>query len=166
MQALSKLRYLKESQLKKKKFTLAPSLNESILIWGIMTHLPMHKLVWELNKTFDFELIREPLERAHAIDIESNLLRLVEDEENSFPWFSYHHTLKHYSIEVIKNRKNNYLYLPELKGMDVVLLIRGESSLFNKTEFHSQLNQISGVQQAFEFQMEKITLKYRYLLYS
>lgn len=131
-----------------------------------MTALPMHKLVWELNKTFDFELVREPLQRAHATESASDLPVMVEDSDNAFPWFSYHHTLKHYSIEVIKNRKNNYLYLPELKGMDVVLLIKGESSLFNKTEFHAQLNQILGVQQAFEFQMEKITMKYRYLLYS
>lgn len=152
--------------MKTKKNKLDTPLRETILLWGIVSVSPMHKLVWDINHSLGFELIREPLHLSHAVIDNPDAPTLVEEGEDTFPWFRFVDTLQYYTIELIKNKSEISTFIPDMKMMDALLIVKGESLLFEKKKFHLQLNQVPGIQQAFEIPLEKIKSRHRYLLYS
>lgn len=152
--------------MKNKRNKLDTPLKENLLLWGVVSGSPLHKLVWDINHSMGFELAREPLLLSHAVIEDSGAPVLVEEGENTFPWFRYVDTLQYYTIDLIKNKNEISTFIPDMKMMDALIIVRGESLLFEKKKFHIQLNQVPGIQQAFEIPLEKIKSRHRYLLYS
>ncbi len=76
---------------------------------GISSHVPAYKLVWDFNKTLNFEL-----------ELSNTNFEVYSKKNNSasFPYYFQSQEEDFLSIYLIKNKHNGSLLIPELQQID------------------------------------------------
>lgn len=123
-------------------------------IWGIHSPMEDYRLCWLLNNMLQWNF------------------RRVDDLEiyNEYNMLMSFHTYKHenkedlYSIELIENKHDGFVLLPELRNFDYLFLFQGEEDYFDKDEITVILKQLQGIQSIFEIDIAQIKSKYKLLV--
>lgn len=124
-------------------------------MWGIVSSLPEHRLCWTINKAFDWRFKR-------ADDVEMYIPTL--GASILFPYFKYDIEEDHYSLELIRNKSTGAFLLPELKNVDFLFLVKGETDFFMECDFSRYLMKVPGVQHVLELDPEKLKSRHNLIL--
>jgi len=139
----------------KKNKNIIDSISFNFNIWGINSALEDYRLCWLLNKILDWKLKR-------VDDIA--FYHQKEKRYINFNAYKYVNELDFYTIEIIKNKHDGNILIPEMKNFDYIFLFQGEEDYFNKDEITQVLKQIKGIQSIFEIDIENIKTKYNLLM--
>ncbi|QQR99185.1 MAG: IPExxxVDY family protein [Sphingobacteriales bacterium] len=139
----------------KKNKNIIDSISFNFNIWGINSPLEDYRLCWLLNKILDWKLKR-------VDDIA--FYQQKEKRYINFNAYKYVNELDFYTIEIIKNKHDGNILIPEMKNFDYIFLFQGEEDYFNKDEITQVLKQIKGIQSIFEIDIENIKTKYNLLM--
>ncbi len=129
----------------KKKLEVKSHYN--FLIWGLVSPFEGHRIAWNLNQCFEFNLVREA-----DIQIENKPLKA----DDFYAYYLYEDQLNIFKVELIKNITNTSRLVPELKNIDYLLLVKGELDFFEPEAFRQLLNRISVIQSAIEIPINKL----------
>jgi len=124
-------------------------------IWGIHSPMEDYRLCWLLNNILQWDFRRV------------NDLEIYNDRDNMpmhFNAYKFENTADLYTIELIQNKHEGFILLPELKNFDYLFLFQGEEDYFNKDEITELLKKIQGIQSIFEIDIEQIKSKYKLLM--
>lgn len=124
-------------------------------IWGINSPLEDYRLCWQLNQILDWQLKR-------VEDIE--FFQPKEKKYQQFSAYQYINDLDYYTIEIIKNKNEGNILIPEMKNFDYIFLFQGEDDYFNKNEITQALKQIKDIQSIFEINKDTIKSKHNLLM--
>lgn len=120
------------------------------LLWGLISNHNDFRVCWHCNRAFKWDLKR-------GIDIE--MMNHALNKPVFFSYFQYEIKDDLYKIELIQNKSEGTLFIPELKKVDYLLIVRGEHDFFDGEKLTSDLNKIPGIQMAMELDIDKIKSK-------
>lgn len=115
------------------KFTLELEEDFDFQLIGIFSHSKDYRLCWEINRAFDFDLLKGENFTVHS---KNNI------QEHSFFSFSEEENMLEYYL--ISNRSEGGLLIPEEK-CDYFLLIKGHFRVEALKDLKKQLNQLKPV---------------------
>lgn len=141
--------------MSKKSKNIISSISFNFDIWGINSALEDYRLCWLLNEVLGWQLKR-------VEDIE--FYQTKEKKYLNFSAYKYANDLDYYTIEIIKNKYNGNVLLPEMKNFDFIFLFQGEDDYFDKDEITNILKEIKGIQSIFEINIETIKSKHNLLM--
>jgi hypothetical protein len=124
-------------------------------VWGINSPLVDYRLCWLLNNILEWNF-----ERVNDIEIDS-------EKDNSIIYFNaykYENKEDFYTVEIIQNKNDGFVLLPELRNIDYLLLFDGEEDYFDKDEITTVFKQIQGIQSIFEIEVDNLKSKYKLLM--
>jgi hypothetical protein len=128
---------------------LVTEYNFDFLVWGIISPWPAYRIVWLMNERMHLGFKR----------IEDIEVRKDAGGSSHFPLYEYENKQDMYLLELVQNRIPNDLFVPELKTVDYLLLIKGELDFFDSTTFLRDLKQQDGIHNVLEIGMEKLRSK-------
>lgn len=110
---------------------LVTDYNFDFLLWGIISPWPVYRLVWLMNERLGLHFRR-------INDVE---VRKDSGHMAYFPLYEYRNENDLYLLELVQNRVPNELFIPELKTVDFLFLVKGSStSLTAMTSFPGFVN--------------------------
>lgn len=113
---------------------------KNYLVWGIVSSQETHRIAWNINRLMDFKLYRE----------EDIIVTQKETaEEFYYPLFKYENETDVYTILLLKNQFQGIPFIKEIRSIDYLLLLEGETDFFYDPEiFTDLLKKIPGIQHA------------------
>ncbi|MCB0514092.1 MAG: IPExxxVDY family protein, partial [Bacteroidetes bacterium] len=81
-----------------------------------------------------------------------------------FNAYKYENKEDFYTVEIIQNKNDGFVLLPELRNIDYLLLFDGEEDYFDKDEITPIFQQIQGIQSIFEIEVDNLKSKYKLLM--
>lgn len=133
---------------------LVTDYNFDFLLWGIISPWPVYRLVWLMNERLGLHFRR-------INDVE---VRKDSGHMAYFPLYEYRNENDLYLLELVQNRVPNELFIPELKTVDFLFLVKGELDFFDSHDFLSRLRKQEGVHHVLEIGMEKLRSKENLIL--
>lgn len=124
-------------------------------IWGINSPLVDYRLCWLLNNLLDWNF-----ERVDDIEISSE----KDDSTIYFNAYKYENKEDFYTVEIIQNKNDGFVLLPELRNIDYIFIFDGEEDYFDKDEITPIFQQIQGIQSIFEIEIDNLKSKYKLLM--
>ncbi|HMU97207.1 MAG TPA: IPExxxVDY family protein [Chitinophagales bacterium] len=124
-------------------------------IWGINSPLVDYRLCWLLNNLLDWNF-----ERVDDIEISSE----KDDSIIYFNAYKYENKEDFYTVEIIQNKNDGFVLLPELRNIDYLFIFDGEEDYFDKDEITPIFQQIQGIQSIFEIEVDNLKSKYKLLM--
>ena len=124
------------------------------LIWGINSNAEDYRLCWYLNHYLDWKL-----KRVDDIEFPNKKTK----EFLHFNAYQYKNEIDFYTLELIQNKKNGNILIPELKDIDFLFLLNGEVTYFEMDEFTNLLSKIPGVQSAIQIDVNTLKSKHNLL---
>lgn len=115
---------------------------------GICSHIKDYRLSWELNKVFEFDLVKTD-------DLEIK----IKGEPQLFSFFSFIDEENHLEYYLINNRSEYGTLIPEEKKADYFLLIKGfvlDNHLQNLTK---EIAKVKNVLTTYAIQVEGLKSK-------
>jgi len=133
------------------KTKLITDYNYDFLVWGIISPWPIYRFVWLMNEALGINM--------HRIDdIE---MKYEDGQPSYFTLYEYNNERDHYLLELIQNRIPNDLFVPELKTVDYLLLVKGELDFFDTRAFTGKIKKNKdGVHHVLEIGMDKLKSKH------
>jgi hypothetical protein len=132
------------------KHKLSDKIDLSFLLWGINTSNSVHRLCWQLNQLFEWNLTRREdildLKETREIFIPGK--NIEKPERNliyEFPLFSFEDEALRYSVDVIYNKTEGATFINELKHIDYLLIAKGSFVLLPQ-DIKQQTSKLEGVQ--------------------
>lgn len=119
-------------------------------IWGINSPMEDYKLCWYLNK-----LLKWDFKRVEDVIVKSNKDKSLKE----FNAYKYNNEIDLFTVEIIQNKKDGNILLPELINFDYIFIFQGEEEYFNKEEITELLREIKGIQSIFELDINNIKSK-------
>lgn len=107
---------------------------------GIGSPLPAHKFCWTINRNLDLKFTREP-----EFDIE---IRKGPEDIHFFSLYQYNIPYSSCSYLLYKLRSERKALLPEIKQLDYLWLVSGQSAELEVMEIADNLRNINGIQLA------------------
>jgi hypothetical protein len=141
--------------MSKKTKNIISAISYNFNIWGINSALEDYRLCWLLNQMLEWKLIR-------VEDIA--FYNQKEKKYNNFSAYKFINDIDYYTVEIIKNKNNGNVLIPEMKNFDYIFLFQGEQDYFNKDEITLLFKQLKGIQSIFEIDMENIKSKHNLLM--
>lgn len=129
------------------KFTLEIEEDFDFRLIGIFSHTKDYRLCWEINKAFNFDLLKG-----------DNLTVQLRDNIQEHSFFSYHEEDELLEYYLISNRSEAGLLIPEEK-CDYFLLIKGHYRENTIIELRKQLNQLKPVLATSIIEVEELKSK-------
>lgn len=129
------------------KFTLEIEEDFDFRLIGIFSHSKDYRLCWEINKTFNFDLLKG-----------DNLTVQLKDNIQEHSFFSYHEEDELLEYYLISNRSEAGLLIPEEK-CDYFFLIKGHYRDNTITELRKQLNQLKPILATSIIEVEELKSK-------
>ncbi|MEZ5008419.1 MAG: IPExxxVDY family protein [Chitinophagales bacterium] len=120
---------------------------DDFFLWGILSSLGGHRIVWELNKVFSCNLSRQD---------DVVIIRRPVNENLYFSFYTYEDEVDLFKIELIKNKGLGDYYLKELKNFDYLLMVKGELDFFDENEFYTKLKKMPSIQSAIKIDLNNI----------
>lgn len=120
---------------------------EDFYLWGLLAPVGGHRVCWELNRAFGFDLTRQDdivLERRPSAD------------DTYFNFYNFDDPVSCLRIELIRNKCSGEFYSRELRQFDYLLMVKGEIDFFETAPFTALLKKLPCVQSALEIAQEKI----------
>lgn len=117
------------------KLKLIPINEQPLLVWGIVSSHPPHKLCWLINQSMDWNLSRRD-----DIIVSGNLTATPNHGiwpdtlgiEASYARYCYDDDGWLYTVEVIVIKEDSEPLLAELKNFDFLMVAHGETAHFPK----------------------------------
>ncbi|MCC7332634.1 MAG: IPExxxVDY family protein [Flavobacteriales bacterium] len=98
------------------KFTLDIEENYDFALIGISCHSKDYKLAYELNRTLEIDLLR---------DREEDLEKVTKEGVGIFALYKFFHDEDLLDYFLISNYSDNGLLIPEQKGIDFFMIVKG-----------------------------------------
>lgn len=125
------------------------------LIWGINSSIEDYRLCLQLNQR-----LRWNFKRVQDIEFYSSQIKGFKH----FNTFKYKNEADFYTLELIQNKNSGNILIPELKNIDFLFLLHGESEYFDIEAFTEALGKISGVQSAIRLNIDSLKSKHNLLI--
>lgn len=125
------------------------------IIWGINSSIEDYRLCLQLNQCLSWKLKRE-----QEIEFYSSQIKGFK----YFNTYKYKNEVDFYTIELIQNRTNGHVLIPELKNIDYLFLLHGEVEYFESEVFTNLLIKIPGVQSVIELNVDSLKSKHNLLI--
>lgn len=125
------------------------------IIWGINSSIEDYRLCLQLN-----QCLRWKLKREQEIEFYSPQIKGFK----YFNTYKYKNEIDFYTIELIQNRTNGNILIPELKNIDYLFLLHGEVEYFEPEIFTNLLIKIPGVQSVIELNVDSLKSKHNLLI--
>ncbi|MCB0514171.1 MAG: IPExxxVDY family protein, partial [Bacteroidetes bacterium] len=81
-----------------------------------------------------------------------------------FNAYKYENKEDFYTVEIIQNKNDGFVLLPELRNIDYLFIFDGEEDYFDKDEITPIFQQIQGIQSIFEIEVDNLKSKYKLLM--
>ncbi len=134
-----------------KKFLLDIGFDYDFILYGIVSQETPHRLAWIINDSLQTNFIREEDMTLTFDDAESLLLSR----------FSYHDELNRLDFDLFSNKYETSFWLPELKKIDYLLMVKGALDSFKKRKFAEPFKHIQSIQIITEINHKKLKQKER-----
>jgi hypothetical protein len=134
-----------------KKFLLDIGFDYDFVLYGIVSQETPHRLAWVINESLQTNFTREEDMALTFDDAESLLL----------PRFSYHDELNRLDFDLLSNKYETSFWLPELKKIDYLLMVKGALDSFKKRKFMEPFKHIQSIQIITEINHKKLKQKER-----
>lgn len=134
------------------------------ILIGISSSLKDYKLGWELNKELKLKLSRidDVLKQNKANSVhKKGALIVPENNSSDQPYSHYRHIDEEKDIEydLLSNRSDTGLLIPEQKQADYFLIIRGVNSESFGNKVVSRIRKLANIQTAFKIDANKLKSK-------
>jgi hypothetical protein len=142
------------------KHRLSDKIDHNFLLWGITTGNSPHRLCWQLNQAFDWQLIRnrDIVEEKATREIMiqgSNFILPDKDTIHQYPLYSFDPEEMHFTVDVIHNKAESEVFMSELRQMDYLLIIKGSFVLL-PAELRRQIQKLEGVQSVLPIEPQRL----------
>jgi hypothetical protein len=136
-----------ENSGKKKMLKLKVDEQIRYQLLGISSHDNDYRVVWAMNRTLNMAFVRS-----------DNLLLQSKSQDGIFEFsrFKWTDETKYLSFTLISNRCEDGFLLPELKNLDFLLQVSGDSQAHEMAALVKQLKTVEGISAVYLLQPEKI----------
>jgi hypothetical protein len=135
---------------RKKKHVLNLEIEIDFAVIGLSSHQKDFKLSWSINKHLHWQLKKED---DVLVELKSSTAKVP------FTLFSFVNNELGCEFLMLENKHQGYQLLPEVKGADYLIIVRGAYSKELLTETIEKLKQNSLINTAFEVDENKIVNK-------
>lgn len=135
---------------RKKKHVLSLEIEIDFAVIGLSSHQKDFKLSWSINKHLHWQLKKED---DVLVELKSSTAKVP------FTLFSFVNNELGCEFLMLENKHQGYQLLPEVKGADYLIIVRGAYSKELLTETIEKLKQNSLINTAFEVDENKIVNK-------
>lgn len=142
------------------KHKLSDKIDLSFLLWGINTGNSVHRLCWQLNQLFEWNLTRREdivdMKESREIFIPGdNVDKPERNLTHEFPLFSFEDEALRYSIDVIHNKTDGVAFIIELKHVDYLLIAKGSFVLLPQ-DIKNKISKLEGVQSVMSIEPSRL----------
>jgi hypothetical protein len=124
-------------------------------IWGINSNMEDYRLCLNLNKHLNWDF-----KRVTDIEFYSPQIKGFK----IFNTYKFENVIDFYTLELIQNKKNGNILIPELKNFDFLFLLHGEDDYFEKEAFTGLLANSPGVQSVIELDINMLKSRHNLLI--
>lgn len=125
------------------------------MLWGINSNMEDYRLCLNMNKHLHWDFKREDdIEYKHP----------VSKSLTYFNTYRYINEIDFYTLELIQNKKNGSILIPELKNIDYFFLLHGEDDYFEEDAFTELLANTPGVQSVIQLDIRLLKSKQNLLI--
>ena len=135
---------------RKKKHVLSLEIEIDFAVIGLSSHQKDFKLSWSINKHLHWQLKKED---DVLVELKSSTAKVP------FTLFSFVNNELGCEFLMLENKHQGYQLLPEVRGADYLIIVRGAYSKELLTETIEKLKQNSLINTAFEVDENKIVNK-------
>lgn len=121
-------------------------------VWGLVTTATPHRVCYHLNKVLHIDIIWD---KEIFLDNSDSYVNL----------YKYSSDIDFFTIEIIQNKNGNSIFIPELRNIDLFLLIRGELEMIDVDTFVQHIRGIDAIQNIISLPIMKIKSRNNFLIY-
>jgi hypothetical protein len=142
------------------KHKLSDKIDLSFLLWGINTGNSVHRLCWQLNQLFEWNLTR----REDILDLKASREIFIPGKDidkpdadlaYEFPLFSFEDEALRYSVDVIHNKTEGAAFINELKHVDYLLIVKGSFVLLPE-DIKKKTSTLEGIQSVMSIEPSRL----------
>ena len=139
-----------------KKHKLEQAIEEDLCLLGVVSDEVDYRFAWLLNRNLQTDFRREE---------DLTLYHKKTDAEQSFPLFTHVDKLAFLTYRIIGNRRDDGVFLEELKNLDYLVHIQGEIYPENIREFIEKVTAVKGVRMCVPVDLQKLKNRERLYLW-
>lgn len=135
---------------------------ESVKVFGLATHISLHRMAWVLNRIFDWDFIRigDIYHHDNYYEIINEGSDVVIDENAElYPILNFNNEISRYEVDLINNKGSVNFFLKELRYFDFLLVFHGEFD-YLPDRVAGLIRAVDGVQMATEITVNNISDSY------
>lgn len=134
-----------------KKVFLDIGFDYDFVLYGIVSQETPHHLAWLINREL----------RCHFSRMDDLELRFEDTQPMYLSRFSFSDELNHLELDLFSNKDEQRYWLPELRTMDYLLLVKGALESFRKRKFTEPFKRIDAIRIISEINHKKLRQKER-----